>query len=772
MKKLQCLIAIAFTVLLGNVTWAAGVYQPASSDLRIGSWNVFNSRIYKGNDNSSPSSRYDAWPRIMNGVKADIWMLQEMYYTDSPVPNSYIEDFAAHVRSITGDDSWSWASDNRGRVTLSRYPIQWSGQVSHRIHATWIQLPASVSTKDLLVINVHYMTQQQSVTTRDFIRQVRAGTHSAEIPSDISIVVAGDFNALYKSTRYNNVQREGFIDVYPTHNGIPGEKNTIGGVQMNNGSYVSPIAGGHIDFAMVSSGVLAIENSFILNTIIMSEADRDAFGFQQRDITVDANRTDHDFINGFPDCDHFPIIFDLSQKPLSPNDSAFVSQSVPTWMAPGETQQVTIQMKNTGSDTWTAANAHKLGRRPGSDNIWGFARVYLAGDESVEPNQIKTFTFQITAPETPGVYSFQCRMVDDEEPNQGWFGPMTPAVQISVGGLNPESVLLAVDLHQNASDPLPTMPNYFVGWPLGNLAAGEPAPSTVINGYTMTFATGESRESLSNPALQAGFNARNRGNHIPNAGAFTQADLLRERVASSGNPTNPATGNGTGHGIYLQIEGLSPNTPYLIQAWGVDFNNDGALKNGYNYGYDATHEVAGYSSLPELGSYTISGNPTTIADNDAYSVSGLITTDANGTLVYKQISNIDRSVMNGFTLSSIAGGSTSGYEQWAADNNIQGAPLDHHSSGMSNLMKYAVDENPVLIRSGEQFQFMHQQRNDDASLLYLVQTTTNLQDSESWVDLESSPDVEVGEGYYNNVIYTIPPSEEPNVFIRLKITTP
>ena len=139
-------------VLAGSFCYGAGVYEPASSDLRIGSWNVYQSRIYKGNNNSSPSSRYDSWPRIMNGVQADIWLLQEMFYNDSGVPTSYLDDFCSHVKSVTGDNSWKWASDKKGRVTLTRYPIRWSAQVSHRIHATWIDLPSSVSSTSLRVV--------------------------------------------------------------------------------------------------------------------------------------------------------------------------------------------------------------------------------------------------------------------------------------------------------------------------------------------------------------------------------------------------------------------------------------------------------------------------------------------------------------------------------------------------------------------------------------------------------------------------------------------
>jgi len=220
-------------------------------------------------------------------------------------------------------------------------------------------------------------------------------------------------------------------------------------------------------------------------------------------------------------------------------------------------------------------------------------------------------------------------------------------------------VILAVDLHQLATDLVPVTPDYFTGWFVGNVSAGVAAPSTNINGYAITLGSGTSIGCLVNPALQAGMNARNRTTgYILNAGEFTQADMMRERIASLGSPTTPTTGKGTGSGLYLKVSGLSANTSYMIQAWGVDStglfaSSNVRLKDGYNYGYDATAETGGYTSLPQVETYTVAGSPTTIADNDQYSVSGIITTDSSGTLIYKQISNIDKSVMNGFVLSTV-----------------------------------------------------------------------------------------------------------------------
>jgi hypothetical protein len=698
-----------------------------------------------------------------------------MFYGETAVPNSYIEEFAAHVRSVTGDNSWSWAADHKGRVTLTRYPIVWSAQVSHRIHATWIDLPASVSSKDLLIVNVHFMTVEQSETARDFIRNVRSGTHSAGIPSDISIVSGGDFNALYNSARYNNIANEGFADMAPAHNGTS-EKNTIGGVGMDNGSYVSPIGRNHIDFVLLRSDVLSKANSFILNTIIMPQADRNAFGFQQRDIAVDAHKTDLDFMNGNTECDHFPLVVDLREGPLpGPNDSAFVSQSVPASMLPGETKQVTVRMRNTGADTWSSSAGHKLGTQNPRDNkAWtGATRVALA--QNVAPNADHDFTFDITAPSTPGVYDFQWQMVDDSGANVGWFGQITPNVTIMVTSAPPAgSVLLAVDLHLNSTDPLPAVPEYFTAWTLGQTVAGDAAPSTVINGLAVTIGTGDSVGCLANPALQTGFNARNRAGHILNSGAFTQANMMRERIASLVLPTDPATGNGTGNGIYLKISGLAPNARYLIRSWGVDStgtNPNATLKNGYNYGFDATTEAAGYSGLPQLGSFTVSGNPTTIIDNNAYSISGMITSDANGTIIYKQISDIDKSVMNGFVLSSASvDDDLTGYELWVRENDIEGLPEDMYGNGLSNLGKYAIHEQPTLVKSGSSCIYSHKVRKGDDSITYVVETTTDLANGE-WdpVEVEAVTNAATGLADYNELTREIP-ATGLRFFIRLKIT--
>jgi RHS repeat-associated protein len=111
------------------------------------------------------------------------------------------------------------------------------------------------------------------------------------------------------------------------------------------------------------------------------------------------------------------------------NNAAFVSQSVPAVMTPGQSYPITVTMQNTGNTPWTSANLYRLGAQNPQDNTtWGVARVELPS--SVAPGASVTFSFNVTAPSTPATYNFQWRMVED---NVEWFGDFTPNVAVKDG---------------------------------------------------------------------------------------------------------------------------------------------------------------------------------------------------------------------------------------------------------------------------------------------------------------------------------------------------
>jgi uncharacterized repeat protein (TIGR03803 family) len=134
-----------------------------------------------------------------------------------------------------------------------------------------------------------------------------------------------------------------------------------------------------------------------------------------------------------------------------PDAAMFVGESVPTIMMAGQSYQVSLTMRNTGSATWTAGQLYRLGSQDPQDNTtWGLGRVGLPGP--VAPGQQVTFNFTITAPSNPGTYNFQWRMVQD---GVQWFGDFTPDVPVAVAA--PSGAGTAIDaatIHPTTGAPL------------------------------------------------------------------------------------------------------------------------------------------------------------------------------------------------------------------------------------------------------------------------------------------------------------------------------
>lgn len=111
-----------------------------------------------------------------------------------------------------------------------------------------------------------------------------------------------------------------------------------------------------------------------------------------------------------------------------PQNAQFVSQLVPSAMAPGGIYLVRVTMRNTGSTTWSAAAGVKLGSQNPEDNTtWG-SRVPLPHD--VAPGEDVAFMFSVTAPSTTGAYNFQWKMLRE---GFAWFGASSTNVAVAVG---------------------------------------------------------------------------------------------------------------------------------------------------------------------------------------------------------------------------------------------------------------------------------------------------------------------------------------------------
>jgi hypothetical protein len=87
-----------------------------------------------------------------------------------------------------------------------------------------------------------------------------------------------------------------------------------------------------------------------------------------------------------------------------------VSSTFPDSVEAGQPLVVRLTFRNTGSTPWTAAEGYRLAAAEDRD-VFAEPRQELAADESIAPNQEKTFVFQITAPEVPGTYRIRWQML-------------------------------------------------------------------------------------------------------------------------------------------------------------------------------------------------------------------------------------------------------------------------------------------------------------------------------------------------------------------------
>lgn len=117
---------------------------------------------------------------------------------------------------------------------------------------------------------------------------------------------------------------------------------------------------------------------------------------------------------------------------LLPLAAQFIGQTVPSVMLARRDYEVTVTLKNVGSQAWspvgTSCGAFRLGSWNPQDNLtWGRNRVDLPAP--VPPGGSVLFSFRVTAPAVAGSYNFQWQMLKECGVT---FGQRTPNVPVSV----------------------------------------------------------------------------------------------------------------------------------------------------------------------------------------------------------------------------------------------------------------------------------------------------------------------------------------------------
>src|SRR5919205_3760023 len=98
-------------------------------------------------------------------------------------------------------------------------------------------------------------------------------------------------------------------------------------------------------------------------------------------------------------------------------------------MQPGQGFIAVIKFLNSGSRTWTPGSVYLRSQNPTDNAVWGGNLVPVFGNP-VGPGEQLEVRFFAFAPHTSGMYDFQWQLFQD---GHGWFGQMTPSLQITVG---------------------------------------------------------------------------------------------------------------------------------------------------------------------------------------------------------------------------------------------------------------------------------------------------------------------------------------------------
>lgn len=123
------------------------------------------------------------------------------------------------------------------------------------------------------------------------------------------------------------------------------------------------------------------------------------------------------------------------------NGAAYIGQSVPLSMRPGEVREVSVTLRNDGNRAWDSANGYKLASsNPENNSTWGLNRVELSSSSAVPPGASKTWTFAAAAPASTGSYNFQWRMAQE---GLETFGAASAGVQVLIADAPPPQPVLS-----------------------------------------------------------------------------------------------------------------------------------------------------------------------------------------------------------------------------------------------------------------------------------------------------------------------------------------
>jgi endonuclease/exonuclease/phosphatase family metal-dependent hydrolase len=264
-------------------------------------------------------------------VEPDIICLQEINPVRDP---QQVGNRLDAILPLDNDQRWQThrGQDNviaaRFKLGMRADKLIRSVSVTDLGHAmTLVDLPDSEYENDLYLICAHFQAQggQANVLDRQehadaiiaWIGDAKTSGGEIDLPFGTPLIVMGDFNVYDTDPAHHlttlisgDIENEdefgrdilpdwdgtGLADALPHHNGMGGEVYTW----RDDTQEFNP---GALDRILYSDSVLSVDNTFVLNTEIITEEELEAAGLKEGDVMLDPETGRYD---------HLPLVADIS----------------------------------------------------------------------------------------------------------------------------------------------------------------------------------------------------------------------------------------------------------------------------------------------------------------------------------------------------------------------------------------------------------------------------------------------------------------------------
>ena len=277
--------------------------------LRLMTYNVLSNGLINNN-------RIDEHRRIFASANADIITFQEC-------GNTTYNDVLGFLNTSPIYYPYIYPDLNSGNLTISKYPSLQSWQVANKIDAELIDLPDSIYSTDILIINGHppccsnnQGRQENFDAFIEFIHDAKTIGGVIDLPINTPIIFSGDMNLVGYSEQYYTIINGTISDTATFGNGgFPDWDNTpledqICYFNEKDIAYTwdnpSPNAfpPGRLDFVFFTNSVMSKDKSFIISTEHMSSSLLVKNNLFWDDTKIAS--------------DHFPVIVDFVLPTINP----------------------------------------------------------------------------------------------------------------------------------------------------------------------------------------------------------------------------------------------------------------------------------------------------------------------------------------------------------------------------------------------------------------------------------------------------------------------